>query len=383
MGCSLGRLYEKHRTMLRITIVCSSLVRLGPTNVMYNMLEAYCKQPNDVRFEIITISEELQDTRKQDFEKLGINITSCNIQPGMGGICHLKKLRALILFTKPDIVHSYGFRADCMVGMMKLSGIIKVSSLFNNPHEDYPMLFGKIKGKLMAMVHLNIYRKFDKIIVCSNFISDKIKAFQLPVSVIYTGVPSDYFVPLSDIERQNKRAELNIPDDTKVWLFIGNLIPRKNPLFLISVFKKLKLKDAILMIMGDGPLMEDCKVAIAQDKDNNIRLIGAQPGTLEYLQISDFYISASYSEGFPTAVLEAMSVGVLPILSDIIPHMEMVSNFSSSCIFKNDDFVSLAKVVSENMTNPVKLKPREYLLSNFSAHIMQKRYIDCYHSLFK
>ena len=367
--------------MLRVTIVCSSLVRLGPTNVMFNMLQAYCKQPEDVRFEIVTISGELQDSRIQDFERLGLNITSCKIQEGITGIWHLKKLRALILSTKPDIVHSYGFRADCLVGLMKLSGIIKISSLFNNPHEDYPMLFGKVKGKLMAIVHLHIYRKFDKIIVCSNFIADKIKASQLPISVIYTGVPSDYFVPLSDVERLNKRAELNISNNIKVWLFIGNLIPRKNPLFLISAFKKMKLKDTILMIMGDGPLMEECQVAIAED--SNIKLIGAQPGTLEYLQISDFYISASYSEGFPTAVLEAMSVGVLPVLSDINPHIEMVSNLSNSCIFKNDDFVSLSKIISENMVSPTKLKPREYLLSHFSAHIMQKRYVKCYHDLCK
>ena len=29
------------------------------------------------------------------------------------------------------------------------------------------------------------------------------------------------------------------------------------------------------MIMGDGPLMEECQVAIAED--SNIKLIGAQP----------------------------------------------------------------------------------------------------------
>ena len=78
--------------MLRVTIVCSSLVRLGPTNVMFNMLQAYCKQPEDVRFEIVTISGELQDSRIQDFERLGLNITSCKIQEGITGIWHLKKL---------------------------------------------------------------------------------------------------------------------------------------------------------------------------------------------------------------------------------------------------------------------------------------------------
>lgn len=367
--------------MLRVTIICSSLARLGPTNVMFNMLQAYCKHPDDVKFKIVTISGETQDSRLHDFNRLGLNVTSCKIQDGITGILHLKKLKTLILSTKPDIVHSYGFRADCLTGLMKLSGVVKISSLFNNPYEDYPMLFGKIKGNLMAVVHLYIYHKFDKIIVCSNFIADKIKAYQLPISVIYTGVPSDYFVPLPEMERRKKRAELDISDDIKVWLFIGNLIPRKNPLFLISAFKRMNLKNTILIIMGDGPLMEECKVAIAEDR--NTKLIGAQPGTLEYLQISDFYVSASYSEGFPTAVLEAMSVGVFPILSDIVPHIEMVSDLSGSCIFKNDDFDSLSKIIAENMAAPANMNPRKYLLSRFSAHIMQKRYVDCYHDLCK
>ena len=54
----------------------------------------------------------------------------------------------------------------------------------------------------------------------------------------------------------------------------------------------------------------------------------------------------------------------------------------NECI-KNDDFVSLSKIISENMVSPTKLKPREYLLSHFSAHIMQKRYVKCYHDLCK
>ena len=91
------------------------------------------------------------------------------------------------------------------------------------------MLFGKVKGNLMAIVHLHIYRKFDKIIVCSNFIADKIKASQLPISVIYTGVPSDYFVPLSDVERLNKRAELN---KIRFRYYNNNIFPSKYIIFL-------------------------------------------------------------------------------------------------------------------------------------------------------
>ena len=42
-----------------------------------------------------------------------------------------------------------------------------------------------------------------------------------------------------------------------------------------------------LIIMGDGPLMSECKTLIGNS--THIRLIGAQPGTLQYLQIADYF----------------------------------------------------------------------------------------------
>lgn len=197
--------------MLKVTIVCSYLKRLGPTNVIYNMLEAYYKKAtSDICFEIITISPENGDSRIDEFRKLGINVKCANIKPGVKGLFHIKRLKDLILSTFPDIVHSYGFRADILVGLMNLGKIPKVSSLFNNPYDDYGMLFGKIKGYLMAIIHLRVLKSFNKVIVCSEFIHSRIKNSNLNLTVIYTGVPSDYFIPLNNEERRKQRLRLNI-----------------------------------------------------------------------------------------------------------------------------------------------------------------------------
>lgn len=360
--------------MFKVTIVCSSLVRLGPTNVMFNMLEAYCKKTDEAQFEIVTISPEPEDSRIQEFLRLGIKVECANIKPGISGILHIKRLKEFVLSTYPDIVHSYGFRADIMLSLMDLGKIPKVSSLFNNPYDDYMMQFGKGKGFLMAVSHIRALKSFDKVIVCSEFIKSKIDGANLRLSVIYTGVPSDYFVPLNKAEREIRRSSLNIPQHAKVYLFIGNLIPRKNPQFLIDAFKAIGEEDMILIVMGDGPLMKDCVQHVGENKQ--IRLIGAQKGTLNYLQIADYYISASYSEGFPTAVLEAMSVNVFPILSDIQPHIEMVKDFAVKPIFENNNFESLFKEL--NKSKVVNISPRDILLASYSARRMQQNYINEY-----
>lgn len=363
---------------IKVTIVCSSLVRLGPTNVMYNMLEAYCTKRDNVDYTIVTISDELdEDSRIEEFRKLGIEIICCNIAPGFSALWNLNKIKKAILSTGPDIVLSYGFRCDVIVGILSLKGVLKVSSLFNNPFDDF-LQFGQTKGKIMAKALMKIYKNFDSIIVCSKFIANKIKKYNLPLEIIYTGVPSSYFVPNS-IHSRESRALYNIQPSDKIWLFIGNLIPRKNPLFLIDAFNKLNLDNQYLMIMGDGPLKNEC----VNRKGNNekIILLGAKPGTLSFLQMADFYISSSYSEGFPTAVLEALSVGVIPVLSDIEPHKEMIEDFSSNCIFRNDDLSSLEKIMKCNINNTGSTNARDFLLNHYSSDIMQKKYAKLFNQL--
>ena len=360
---------------IAVTIVCSTLIRLGPTNVIYNMLEAYYKTEGFIDYKIVTLSNENpENTRITEFEKLGIPIITCKQKKGLFSLLHLNKIKSIILGTKPDIVLSYGFRADCIVGLINLKGVFKISSLFNNPYDDFQQ-FGKNKGFMMAKLLLNLYKNFDKIIVCSKFIAEKIEKNNLPIEIIYTGVPTDYFVP-STKERDKNRKLIGIEPTDRIWLFIGNLIPRKNPLFLIDTFNNLKLKNHYLFIMGNGPLMNEC--VERKNNNKNIILLGARPGTLDYLQIADYYISSSTSEGFPTAVLEAMSVGVTPVLSDIKPHIEMVEMFSKQCIFENNNIKSLSQIISHVEDVVFEKSPRQYLLQNFSSDLMQKKYCDLF-----
>ncbi len=365
--------------MLNVTLFCSSLVRLGPTNVIYNMLEAYYKMQRDVRFTVVTISNEPKDSRKEEFEELGVKVVCCHLAPGYSGFFHKLQIKDAILSTHPNLVHSYGFRADCILHYLNIGKIKKISSIWNNPYEDYPMLFGKLKGWIMARLHLKLLKKFDVVTVCSNFIKNRIAKSNLNPITIYTGVPSDYFIPLPSEERAKCRAAAGIKKEDRMFLFIGNLIPRKNPLYLISVFKHLP-PNYHLMIMGDGPLMKQCKEAIGECP--NITLLGAQPGTLKHLQLADFYISSSFSEGFPTAVLEAMSIGVMPILSDIAPHVEMIRNLYKEATFSNDDENSVLECIYNISSNTIPASEvRKYLQTNYSAEIMQKRYIDLYYQV--
>lgn len=134
-------------------------------------------------------------------------------------------------------------------------------------------------------------------------------------------------------------------------------------------------------MMGDGELMQACKSVCNGEQ---ITYLGNCSDTRPYLSISDYYISPSLSEGFPTAVLEALSMGLGCILSDIPPHIEMLNNFENAIFFQKQNITDLKEklesafgVYQENL----KKEARIYFIQNLSAKKMCERHFMIYQNI--
>lgn len=362
---------------MKVLIVSPSLDAGGPTNVMYNMLEAYTMGHYDFKVSLICLSDARSNSRQKDFENLGVKVVNLHIPKGFRGLFYAKRLKKAILHENPSIVHAHGFVPEFLLFMINLPNIKKVTSQFNFPYEDYFMLYGKILGRLMCEFSMHMYKHFDMVIPCSQYIVNQIRRVKKVVPykyrVIYTGVPAHKFTPLSERKRLMIRNKLGLPIDKKIFLYIAVFIKRKNPEILVKAFSELQREDYLLLMMGDGELMDACK-QLCNDS-NIVRYLGTQPSTLEYLQVSDYHVSASYSEGFPTAVLEAMSVGVVPILSSIGPHTEMLSGIDKPMLFDADDKEALKTIINYPDTS---IDYRSYLMDNFSSKVMIEKHYELY-----
>ncbi len=119
--------------------------------------------------------------------------------------------------------------------------------------------------------------------------------------------------------REEKRKELGISDDTLVIGHIGRFVAQKNHDYLIDIFNEVlkKNNNSILLLVGQGPLMEEIKNKVKELKLNDsVRFLGQRNDVNELYQAFDVFCLPSLYEGLPVVGVEAQASGLLCILSN-------------------------------------------------------------------
>jgi glycosyltransferase involved in cell wall biosynthesis len=143
--------------------------------------------------------------------------------------------------------------------------------------------------------------------------------------VHYYGVDVSSFKN-ADRDRVEFRRELGFPDDCRILLFAGRMVPEKNPLFALNVFAELRRLDpkAAAVFVGAGSLHN----AIGQRaKELGVevafRHLGWRDDVAAIMGCCDWFILPRLEhpmEGFGLAVVEAQLAGLRMLLSEGIPN---------------------------------------------------------------
>ena len=138
--------------------------------------------------------------------------------------------------------------------------------------------------------------------------------------------------------RKKKRKELGISDDTLVIGHIGRFIAQKNHTFLIDIFNEVhkQKENSILLLAGQGPLMEEIKNKVKELKLNDsVRFLGQRNDVNELYQAFDVFCLPSLYEGLPVVGVEAQTSGLLCILSNAMTKETKVLNITKFISLNN------------------------------------------------
>lgn len=119
--------------------------------------------------------------------------------------------------------------------------------------------------------------------------------------------------------RIKKRNELKINDNTIVIGHLGRFVEQKNHRFLIDIFNEFhkKNKNSILLLGGQGPLMDEIKERVESlDLNDCVKFLGQRNDASELYQAFDIFLLPSLYEGLPVVGVEAQACGLLCVFSD-------------------------------------------------------------------
>jgi glycosyltransferase involved in cell wall biosynthesis len=211
-------------------------------------------------------------------------------------------LRKCIRHQKPDLVFNLAYPT------FVLFSIGNLVPLFISIRCD-PYRTALIEGFRIPLFIRKYFYKKSKGIIAQTSEAAKILKKQFKSSKL-TIIPN--YIPLPYLQEYDLFTEKknNI-------LFVGRLIKSKGLIYLLNAFKSVDNKNWKLDIVGDGPEKKNIADFIIENNlTDQVTLHGEQKYLLNYYKRSKIFVFPSLSEGFPNALLEAMSMGCACISFD-------------------------------------------------------------------
>lgn len=164
-----------------------------------------------------------------------------------------------------------------------------------------------------------------------------------------TRVNTSIFYPMSKIDCRQK---LGLPEKSIIFVTCGRLHWSKGWQLLIDAFHMFheRNKHSYLIFVGDGHDREALlKYADIKSLSDYIIITGVQPqcDVVMYLNASDVYVSGSYSEGWPTVLIEAMSCCLPIITTKVSGSYEIVKNGINGFVIEQRSTELYAKAMHE------------------------------------
>lgn len=151
-----------------------------------------------------------------------------------------------------------------------------------------------------------------------------------------------------DYKPMDIRKELNIPDNALLLVNVANNRKMKGIPYLLKAMNYLENKAEVhlLLIGNDMDSKENLGIVEQGNMTDKIHLLGFREDVLNIVAACDvFVLSSIKGESITKSVLEAMSLGVTPIISDIPGNIELVEDNESGLVFPSKNSKGLSQAI--------------------------------------
>jgi glycosyltransferase involved in cell wall biosynthesis len=169
-------------------------------------------------------------------------------------------------------------------------------------------------------------------------------------------------------------------------LYVGRLAPLKDHATLLRAVALTRSHhpDVQLWIVGDGPLQLSLrKLTYELGLNDSVTFFGEQADVSPFMLAADLFVSASVTEGLPVSLLEAMSVGLPAVVTDIGGMGEIARLSGAVTLVPSSDPKGMASALSDAIARRQELPKMGQLASHcYEKYFRPERMFDDYMNLY-
>ena len=311
---------------MKIVHILNSLEMGGAEMVTLDLCRAQRARGHDVSVCAYSpVGPVAELLKAEGFEVTGPGTTA----PWMTVMAYYRIFRAL----KPDVVHCHNRSASLHAVLS--ARLARVKSVVTTRHNlAAPYDNDEIKYTIVSGICHRIVGVCEA--TCKNLREAPFSHARKIVRVYNGAVP----LTRTDFSSLNKRGF--------TLLYVGRLVSVKDlgTLLRAVAIASQKVLGMELWIVGDGPDRWNLESQAKElGIDTNVRFWGQRVDTAQFFSAADAFVMSSLSEGLPISLLQAMSLGVPAIVTDVGGMAEVVRRSGGGLLVPVSDAETFAQAI--------------------------------------
>lgn len=301
-------------------------------------------------FEIHTVSEGVPDV---DIIDKAFNFKFEKQKNVFANIATIFKLAGLIKSQKYNVISSQATLAGIICRIALFLSRSKETVLIHTSHGYLFKDDGSFKSHIYILFE-QFYKKRVKFLFVMNKEDFQIaKKYKLGRNIQFIngmGVCPEKFPVVKKSELVSYRLKYGINSDNFVFVCVGEFSKRKNQQCIINAFSRIATKNpsAKLAFAGNGLLLEKYKQLVKElNIENQVVFLGQVRDMNIAYRMANVLVSASFSEGLPFNIMEAMLCHLPVIASDVKGHNDLICNQKNGLLFNVNNDWGLANLMQK------------------------------------
>jgi glycosyltransferase involved in cell wall biosynthesis len=270
--------------------------------------------------------------------------------------------------------HSIGLMAKIFYPKLVIIGIRRVDFKIKSNFLSQK----KYKSSLVNSI-VCISNEIKRVMLECGISEDKLK-------VIHSGININKFS--NDKPEPRLKQEINIPDNEIVIGTIAALEGHKDYPNLLNAAKKVleKRNNVTFVAVGEGKKRDELiELHKELDLGKKFKFVGYQSNVSKYLFLFDVFVLASKTEGLGTSILDAQSIGLPVVATNVGGIPEAVQNNYNGILVEAQNANELAEAIiklvdNKELRKQLGLKGRESV-KNFDTQLTTEKYLELFRTL--